>query len=96
MIDDHKYPIVMFGMEMFKELVKHDNEKSLKFYNMSIEKLFKLILAQSSDRLTTMEKSIFREDMPLLEIEKNCIHMSNYFYFLWTKAIRTREANKHE
>jgi len=90
MIDDRKYPIVMFGNEMFKELEKHDDEKSLKFYNMSVEKLFKLLYEQSDNRLINIEKTIFREDMPLQDIEKNCIHMSNYFYFLWSQAKKMR------
>lgn len=93
MIDDRNYPIVMFGNEMFIELKKHDTEKSLKFYNMSIEKLFKMLLEQANNRLSVMEKSVFREDTPLSEIEKNCIHMGNYFYFLWAKARKLRENN---
>lgn len=90
MIDDRKYPIVMFGNEMFKELEKHDNEKGLKFYNMSVEKLFKLLYEQSNNRLTTIEKTIFREDTPLADIERNCVHMGNYFYFLWSQAKKMR------
>jgi hypothetical protein len=91
MIDDRKYPIVMFGNEMFKELEKHHTEKELKFYEMSIEKLFKLLYEQANDRLTNIEKTIFREDTPLIDIEKNCVHMANYFYFLWSQARRMRE-----
>ena len=91
MIDDRRFPIVMFGNEMFKELEKHNDEKSLKFYNMSVEKLFKLLYEQSSNRLTNIEKTIFREDMPIKDIEKNCIHMGNYFYFLWTAAKKMRK-----
>ncbi len=90
MIDDHKYPIVMFGNEMFMELEKHDNETQLKFYNMSVEKLFKVLYEQSTNRLTNIEKTIFREDTPLLDIEKNCVHMANYFYFLWSQAKKMR------
>ena len=91
MIDDRKYPIVSFGNEMFKELEKHDTEKDLKFYNMSVEKLFKLLYEQSNDRLTVIEKTIFREDMPLKDIEKNCVHMGNYFYFLWSQVKKMRD-----
>jgi len=43
MIDDKKYPIIMFGNEMFMELEKHNTEKDIKFYNMSVEKLFRLL-----------------------------------------------------
>lgn len=90
MIDDRKYPIVMFGNEMFKELEKHDIEKNLKFYNMSVEKLFKLLYEQSNNRLNTIEKTIFREATPLADIERNCVHMANYFYFLWSQAKKMR------
>ncbi|GEM_PF-4697148 len=96
MIDDRKYPIVMFGNEMFMELEKHDDEKGLKFYNMSVEKLFKLLYEQSNNRLTNIEKTIFREDMPLKDIEKNCVHMANYFYFLWTAAKKMRYEMKEK
>jgi len=90
MIDDRKYPIVMFGNEMFKELEKHNIEKNLKFYNMSVEKLFKLLYEQSNNRLNNIEKTIFREDTPLADIERNCVHMGNYFYFLWSQAKKMR------
>ena len=96
MIDDKKYPIVSFGNEMFIELEKHNTEKNLKFYNMSVEKLFKLLYEQSTDRLNNIEKTIFREDMPLKDIEKNCIHMGNYFYFLWSQAKKMRVENESQ
>lgn len=97
MIDDKKYPIIMFGNEMFMELEKHNTEKDIKFYNMSVEKLFKLLYEQSGNRLSTIEKTIFREDLPLKDIEKNCIHMGNYFYFLWSQAKKLRdEAQKND
>jgi len=95
MIDDRKYPIVMFGNEMFIELEKHNNEKDLKFYNMSVERLFKLLYEQSGDRLNHIEKTIFREDMPIKDIEKNCIHMANYFYFLWSQTRKMRDEQKN-
>lgn len=96
MIDDKKYPIVSFGNEMFIELEKHNTEKDIKFYNMSVEKLFKLLYEQSNDRLLNIEKTIFREDMPLADIEKNCIHMANYFYFLWSQAKKMRDEQKND
>lgn len=96
MIDDRKYPIVMFGNEMFKELEKHNTEKDLKFYEMSVEKLFKLLYEQSNDRLTQIEKTIFREDTPLADIEKNCVHLSNYAYFLWSQARKMRDEMKND
>jgi len=95
MIDDKKYPIIMFGNEMFMELEKHNTEKDIKFYNMSVEKLFRLLYEQSGNRLSNIEKTIFREDLPLKDIEKNCIHMANYFYFLWSQAKKLREENKN-
>jgi len=91
MIDDHKFPIVMFGNEMFKELEKHDLEKDLKFYSMSVEKLFELLHDQSGRRLENIRNTLFREDLPLLEIEKNCIHLANYCYFLWSQAQKMRK-----
>jgi len=94
MIDDKKYPIIMFGNEMFIELEKHNTEKDIKFYNMSVEKLFKLLYEQSGNRLSNIEKTIFREDTPIKDIEKNCVHMANYFYFLWSQAKKLRNENE--
>lgn len=94
MIDDGKYPIVMFGNEMFKELEKHNDEKSLKFYSMSVEKLFELLHDQTAKRLETIGVTIFNEGTPLIEIEKNCIHLANYCYFLWSQARKMRDDSK--
>lgn len=94
MIDDKKYPIVMFGNEMFKELEKHHDEKSIQFYSMSVEKLFTMTYEQALNRLSHIEKTIFREDLPLIDIEKNCIHLANYFYILWSQARKMREQHK--
>lgn len=91
MIDDTKYPIVMFGNEMFKELEKHQTEKSLKFYSMSVDKLFRLLHEQTDFRIENMNQTIFRADLPLVEIEKNCIHLANYCYFLWSQARKMRK-----
>jgi len=90
MIDDRKFPIVMFGNEMFKELEKHNTEKSLKFYQMSIDKLFHLLHNEAEIRLKKVNQTIFREDLPLIEIEKQCIHLANYCYFLWSQAKKSR------
>jgi len=57
---------------------------------MSVEKLFKLLYEQSNNRLNNIEKTIFREDTPLADIERNCVHMGNYFYFLWSQAKKMR------
>ncbi len=94
MIDDHKYPIIMFGNEMFKELEKHDTEISIKFYRMSVNKLYDLLHDQAHQRLQNINQTIFRVDMPLIEIEKNCIHLANYCYFLWSQARKMRDEAK--
>ena len=94
MIDDHKYPIIMFANEMFKELEKHNTEKDIKFYGMSVQKLFELLHEQADYRLQNMNKSIFREDLPLIEIERNCIHLANYCYFLFSQARKMRDESK--
>lgn len=94
MIDDRKFPIVMFGNEMFKELEKHNTEKSLKFYSMSVDKLFHLLHDQADSRLQNINQTIFRQDLPLVDIERNCIHLANYCYFLWSQARKCREGNK--
>ncbi len=91
MIDDRHYPIVMFGNEMFMELEKHNTEKDIKFYSMSVEKLFQLLHEQADFRLENINHTIFREDMPLIDIEKNCIHLANYCYFLWSQSKKMRE-----
>ena len=93
MIDDRKYPIVMFGNEMFKELEKHDLEKNLKFYSMSVDRLYHLLHDQANSRLQKVSQTIFREDLPLIEIERQSIHLANYCYFLWSQARRMREKN---
>ncbi len=91
MIDDRTYPIVMFGNEMFMELEKHNTEKSLKFYSMSVDKLFHLLHDQADSRLHNINQTIFRQDLPLVDIERNCIHLANYCYFLWSQARKMRE-----
>ena len=93
MIDDHKYPLVMFANEMFKELEKHDTEKDIKFYSMSVQKLFELLHDQTDLRIDKIRNTIFRKDMPLLEIEKNCLHLANFCYFLWSQSRKMREDN---
>lgn len=93
-IDDHKYPIVMFANEMFQELKKHDTEKSLKFYSMSVEKLLKLLSEEAKGRLGVMENSLFKTGTPILEIEKNAIHIANYCYFVWSQARKTKDDAK--
>lgn len=91
MIDDRKYPIVMFGNEMFKELEKHNDEKSIKFYRMSVEKLFNLLHGEAENRLQRINSTIFREDLPIVDIERNCIHLANYCYFLWSQSRKMRD-----
>ncbi len=93
MIDDHKYPLVMFANEMFKELEKHNTEKDIKFYSMSVQKLFDMLHDQSNIRLASIKQTIFRDDMPLLDIERNSLHLANYCYFLWSQARKMREQN---
>lgn len=93
-IDDHKYPIVMFANEMFQELKKHDTEKSLKFYSMSVEKLLKLLSDEARGRLGIMENSLFKVGTPISEIEKNAIHISNYCYFVWSQARKMQDDSR--
>lgn len=94
MIDDRKYPIVMFGNEMFKELELHNHdENQLNFYSKSVEKLFELLHDESVVRLNKIKNTIFREDLPLVDIERNCVHLANYCYFLWSQAKKMREGN---
>lgn len=88
-IDDHKYPIVMFANEMFQELKKHDTEKSLKFYSMSVEKLLQLLSEEANERLEKLK--LFKEGMPLSEIEKNAIHIANYCYFVWSQIRKIKD-----
>jgi hypothetical protein len=94
MIDDRKYPIVMFGNEMFKELEKHDLEKNLKFYSMSVERLYQLLHDQAESRIMRLGQTLFREDLPLIEIERQCVHLANYCYFLWSQSKKMREDKK--
>ncbi len=94
MIDDRKYPIVMFGNEMFKELEKHNTEKDIKFYSMSVQKLFELLHDQSKSRIMKVGETIFRKDLPLIDIERQCVHLANYCYFLWSQSKKMREESK--
>lgn len=91
-IDDHKYPIVMFANEMFQELKKHDTEKSFKFYSMSVEALLQMLSQEANQRLEKL--NLFKEGTPLIEIEKNAIHIANYCYFVWSQAKKIRDGKK--
>lgn len=92
-IDDHHYPIVMFANEMFKELEKHDDENQIKFYNKSLPKLFEMLSEQYNHRIKKIENTIFQEGTPLSEVEKNCIHMANLFYFIWASVQQIKDEN---
>ena len=63
-IDDHRYPIVKFANEMFKELEKHNDENKIKFYNKSLPKLFEMLSEQYNHRIKKIENTIFQEGTP--------------------------------
>ncbi len=73
---------------------KHDLEKNLKLYSMSVERLYQLLHDQAESRIMRLGQTLFREDLPLIEIERQCVHLANYCYFLWSQSKKMREDKK--
>lgn len=81
MIEDPNNPTRKFAYEMAQELEKHDEEKTIKFFDLDIEQLKKLLESQFLKRMNSIMATNDSE-----EIKKQVTHLSNYCYFVWCKC----------
>lgn len=67
-----------FGKEMNKQLTKHNKEKTdIKTFNLA--EIWGLTSRQIEERLKILNT------MGPHDMEKQCVHMANYLFFLWRK-----------
>jgi len=81
MIQDVSNPVRKFAFEMVEQLEKHDEEKTLKFYDFTLEQCIKLLETQFLNRI-----KIINETSDKNEIRKQVTHLANYCYFVWSRT----------
>ena len=81
MYQDHNNPVRKFAYEMMQQLEQHDEEKTIKFYDLTLDQLKKLLETQFLKRMPIIMNSNDK-----LEINKQVVHLANYLYFVWSKC----------
>jgi len=75
-----KRDIFDFGIAMLDELEKHKAEKE-GLRSWHIDSVRQLAINETEQRLFKIDDSDDKKEM-----QKQCIHIANYLFFLWCKA----------
>lgn len=81
MYQDHNNPVRKFAYEMMQELEQHDEQNQIKFFDLSLDQLKKLLESQFLKRMPMIMESNDKD-----QINKQVVHLANFLYFVWSKC----------